>query len=322
MSDDRIVKTIRKYQMKVKSLSGVHKLMAVIACVIPIGLLFLVLSVISGEVNPIFKYIIMAIIAFLFCIFLVAQNIKRLKRKLKQFVGETVVKEIIAEQIAISQYEPNGCFDKDFLMKSGVLPSYTKSYGSDYIKGLYKGKQITYCDIKLETEQERDDKYKTVTVFKGPVISLALGKPLENNRVRILERGSKVADAIVNAYMNFWNKLGIKFEEHVVTLESVEFNNQFEVKTTDDELAFYILTPQFMENIINADRLAAGHTNICFANDRVNIAVNSGHDAFEIGGNLQNKKQLEEYRQKIRADLKKVLLIVDEILKKERLFEK
>ncbi|MCM1273528.1 MAG: DUF3137 domain-containing protein [Clostridium sp.] len=317
MSDDKIIKTIGQYQMKVKSLSGVHKLMTVITCIIPFGLLFLVVSVISGGIKPFYKYIFMAIIAFLFCMFLVVQSIKSLQKKLKQFVGETVVKEIIAEQLAILKYEPNGSFDEDFLGKSGVLPSYSKSYGSDYIKGTYKGKQITYCDIKLESQN--DD--KTVTVFNGSVISLTLDKPLENKRVRILERGSKVGEAITNAYINFWRKLGIKLEEHTVTLESVEFNEKFEVQTTDDELAFYILTPQFMENIIKIDRLAAAHTNICFGNDSVNIALNSGHDAFEIGSHLKNKKQLDEYRQKIRADLKKALLIVDEVLKKERLFE-
>lgn len=31
-------------------------------------------------------------------------------------------------------------------------------------------------------------------------------------------------------------------------MESEAFNNRFEVKTTDEGLAFYILTPQFMED--------------------------------------------------------------------------
>ncbi|MCM1084182.1 MAG: DUF3137 domain-containing protein [Clostridium sp.] len=316
MSDDKIIKTIRQYQMKEQSLSGVHKLMTVIACIIPLGLLFLMVNVITGGIKPFHKYIFIAAIAYLFCMFLVVQGIKGVKRKLKQFVGETVVREIIAERLTISKYEPNGSFDEDFLRTSGVLPSYSKSYGSDYIKGTYKGKQITYCDIKLES-QKND---KTVTVFNGVVISLALDKPIGNKRVRILERGSKIGEAVTNAYINFWSKLGIALSEHTVKLESVEFNEKFEVQTTDDEFAFYILTPQFMENIIKIDRLAAARTNICFGNDHVNIALNGGHDAFEIGSSLQNVNQLEECRQKMRTDLNTVCLIMDEILSKERLF--
>ncbi len=317
MSDENIVKTIRKYQRKVKSLSGLHTLLTVVACVIPLGLLFLVVSVISGGGKPVYKYIILAVIVYLFCVFLVGKRTEKMQRKLKQFVGEAVVKKIIAEQITISQYEPNGCFDKDFLQKSGVLPGYTKRYISDYIKGVYKGKQIAYCDIKLEAQSDDG----MITVFNGFVISLALGKPLGNKRVRIWERGSKAVDFINNMFEKAYRAIGIKFEEHAVTLESLDFNNRFEVRTTDDELAFYILTPRFMENIINADRLAEGRTNICFESDRVNISVSNGHDAFEIGGNLQNKKQLEEYRQQMRRDLNKALLIVDEILKKELLFQ-
>lgn len=94
----------------------------------------------------------------------------------------------------------------------------------------------------------------------------------------------------------------------------------FEVKTTDEELAFYILTPQFMESIVNADRLAAGRTNICFAGDRVNIAIHNNYDAFEVGNTMDNTIQLEESRARMCADLNKVLSVVDEILKKDKLF--
>lgn len=52
MSDDKIIKTIHDYQTKLKSLSGVHKLMAVIAVVIfPIGLLFLIIDITSAALS-------------------------------------------------------------------------------------------------------------------------------------------------------------------------------------------------------------------------------------------------------------------------------
>lgn len=92
------------------------------------------------------------------------------------------------------------------------------------------------------------------------------------------------------------------------------------MKATDEELAFYILTPQFMGNIVSADQLAEGRTNICVGGDRVNIAIHNNYDAFEVSKTMKNTKQLEESRARMRADLNKVLSIVDEILKKDRLF--
>ena len=41
--------------------------------------------------------------------------------------------------------------------------------------------------------------------------------------------------------------------QNKVEMESDPFNQQFKVITSDDELAFYILTPQFMEHIVAAD---------------------------------------------------------------------
>ena len=44
--------------------------------------------------------------------------------------------------------------------------------------------------------------------------------------------------------------------QNKVEMESDPFNQQFKVITSDDELAFYILTPQFMEHIVAADEKA------------------------------------------------------------------
>lgn len=60
------------------------------------------------------------------------------------------------------------------------------------------------------------------------------------------------------------------------------FNNQFEIKTSDDQLAFYILTPQFMESIMRLDELADGYTNIEFRDTSVVVTLNNGRDSFEV----------------------------------------
>lgn len=324
MRDDTIVKTIRNYQRRVKGAQGLHTLLGIVVMIIPAVLLFLFVYMVALSYKPIYFGMIIAVVIVLVMLFVFAgKHVERLQKKLKQFVGAHVVKSIIGERIAIQEYKPNGCFDTDFLCSSGVLPGFSKSYGSDYVKGAYREKEITYCDIMLEAQRsDGDGGYETVTVFKGFVIALALGKSLGDKRVRILEltQGGKIVNSIVNAYANFWKALGVNLEEKIVLMESVAFNNQFEVKATDEELAFYILTPHFMESIVRADQLAEGRTNICFSGNKAIIAVHNNYDAFEVGAKLKKENQLQESRERMRADLNKSLLIVDEILKKDRLF--
>lgn len=331
MSDDKIVKTIHNYQVKLKLLSGILNLMAVLSLLVVIGILFVFLGIMSYGYKPVFALIPAAAVAFFILMWLIKRSVDRLEGKLKRFTGEYVTKAVIAERIDIREYAPTGCFNDKFLRSSGVLRGFDKSYGSDYIKGIYRGQQITYCDIKLEVENETTDRdghrrHETVTVFRGPVISLVLGKPLGDKKLRILERTGKrkkegfLSDLLGSAANAVGDALGIRSNENAVLMENEAFNNQFEVKTNDDELAFYILTPQFMEGIVSADKIGAGRTNICFGGDRVNIAVHNNYDAFELGRTLRSKKHLEEARQRMRGDLDRILRIVDEILEKDRLF--
>ncbi|MDE6024023.1 MAG: DUF3137 domain-containing protein [Lachnospiraceae bacterium] len=323
MNDSKIIKTIHRYQVG-------KKFFGVLAVLVPGGMLVYIMLVGSlPELQVTFSgihFIIGAVVGI--AIFIIgAKYVDKLQKKLKLFIGEYVTKGIIAEQIDIKEYDPNGCYKDKFLRQSGILPGFDKKRGSDYIKGFYKGQEVTYCDIELEVEYETTDSdghssHETSTVFKGPVISLPLGKTLGDKRVRIMERRTKRRKKgfISDLFKTAADSLGIKMKEQSISLESEAFNNQFEVKTNDEELAFYILTPQFMENIVDADRLADGRTNICFGGDYVIIAIYNNRDAFELEKTLRNKKQLEKTREQMRGELREVLLIVDEILKKDKLF--
>lgn len=331
MSEERIIKTIRDYQAKIKLLSGICRLMAIVSCLgLPLGMLLFYLFAkysSASRVTVNIPMIIAAIVIWFFCFWFLSRIYNKLQINLKEFAGEHVLKEIIAERIKIFEYSPNGNPGKKFLRSLGVLPSFDNVYGSDYIRGMYKENEIMYCDLKLEEEYETTDSdgdrvNKSVTVFQGQVISLVLGKPLGDKRLRISERANKRKPSgfMQNAFENVASALGIKINEHVVSLENEAFNNQFEVKSNDEEFAFYILTPHFMESIVRADVLANGRTNICFSGNRASISMYNGRDAFELGKKLCNKKRLEEDRQKMRNDLSTILSIVDEILNKERLF--
>lgn len=329
MNDDRVLKTIQGYQSKIKIFKGILNLMAIVGCLgVPLGILYLFVtySPDSGATVSV-PLIIAAVVIYFLCVLILSKILNKLKINLKEFVGEHVLKEILSERIEILEYSPNGNPDKKFLRSLGVLPGFDNVYSSDYVRGMYKGNEIVYCDLKLEEEYETTDsdgnrEHETVTVFRGQLVSLVLGKPLEDKKLSISERANKRKPSgfMRNAFETVAGTLGIKINEHVVSLENEAFNNQFEVKTNDEEFAFYILTPHFMESIVKADMLANGKTNICFGGNRASISMHNGRDAFELGKKMYNQKRLEETRQNMRNDLNTILSIIDEILKKDRLF--
>lgn len=243
---------------------------------------------------------------------------------MKELVGQSVVREILAERIAIEQYNPNQYFNRDFLEHCSILPNYDRSSGSDYISGTYRGVPITYCDLHLEVEQESTDSDGNTTtsyytVFRGPVINLALRQPL-NGYVRIRERKNPRKEkgffsGIINGATDLFN-----IDRNTVETENAQFNQQFKVDTSDPQLAFYVLTPQFMEHIVQADMIVNGYTNIEFNQGIVTLALNNGTDAFELGKYKKNDQFLEEARQRFRYELNSILSIVDEMLTKENLF--
>lgn len=277
----------------------------------------------SGNTGLGICILLVGIVAMVFSAKYIERSNKRID-EMKELVGQTVVREVIAERINILQYSPNQYFNPDFIKHCGILPSYDRSSGSDYISGTYRGVPITYCDLHLEIERDTTDSDGNSTttydtVFRGPVINLALRQPL-NGYVRIRERRNPRKEkgffsGIVNGAADLFN-----IDRSTIETENAQFNQQFKVDTSDPQLAFYILTPQFMEHIVQADTLVNGYTNIEFDQNVITLALNNGVDLFELGKIKKNDSFLDEARQRFRYELNAILSIVDEMLTKENLF--
>ena len=319
-NDEQLLSQIASNQKKQR----VGFILTPILFLIAMGIIMAGISTIqSGNTALGICIILVGIVAFI----LSAKYLEHLsdqKNKMKELVGQSVVREILAERIAIEQYNPNQYFNRDFLEHCSILPNYDRSSGSDYISGTYRGVPITYCDLHLEVEQESTDSDGNTTtsyytVFRGPVINLALRQPL-NGYVRIHERRNPRKEkgffsGIINGAADLFN-----IDRNTVETENAQFNQQFKVDTSDPQLAFYILTPQFMEHIVQADMIVNGYTNIEFNQGIVTLALNNGTDAFELGKYKKNEHFLDEARQRFRYELNSILGIVDEILTKENLF--
>ena len=321
LSDEQIVRKIRSYQRKVKWTTY-----------FPVLLYFLpFILFVSSPFTHIFNsdtsvYFILGSVALIVLAVIITRGEKKAVKNMNRFVGDHVVKEIIEERIEIKKYVPDSFLKRSYIENSNIVPRYDLISGSDYIEGVYKGVELVYCDLELRRREEREHdgkkRHETITVFQGHFISLKMSKKMDGY-VKIKERKNpcKKKGFFADVVEGIAGMVGIDVNKHKIEVESAAFNNQFEISTNNDEMAFYILTPQFMENIIKADALADGYTNIRFKGTDVDISINNGRDSFGIDKTMYSVKRLEESRDNMRRDLDVVLAIVDEILEKDRLFE-
>lgn len=251
---------------------------------------------------------------------------KALTHTLKVQIGECLTHDILAEKIAITEYAPDRRISNAFVDQCSILPGYDRISGSDYICGTYRDVAFRYSDLLLEresTEREKKGHKSTsyTTVFQGFVMRMEFGKEL-NGYVCIREKRDKSRTAAFfgGILKNVKNALFIEQNGEEIETENAEFNRQFKIKASDGELAFYILTPQFMESVLRLDALAGGDTNIVFQGTGVAVTCNNGKDSFELKRILRSRKGLEKQRQRFRQERDVILQIFDEILTKDNLF--
>jgi len=106
-----------------------------------------------------------------------------------------------------------------------------------------------------------------------------------------------------------------------VETEHVAFNEKYQILTSDPHTAFCILTPHFMEYIINVDKQADAQTYFKFAGNEVHIALFNRRDLFEVNAKeILGGKSVAEIRERIREDVKYITDVIDELLINDYLF--
>lgn len=275
---------------------------------------------ISWERNPVMgmAFVALTVVCVLMCV-LLGKSTRKLEAKIKELGGQYIVRGVLAEKINIIEYSPDSFINEKILKGCPILPEFNKIYGSDYISGNYRNRKFTYCDLllKWETKERNSDGHRrtrTTTRFQGQFMKMELGKDI-GGFVQIRERKNPHKS---NGF--FANILGTGNSHNSIETENAAFNNQFEIKASDDQLAFYILTPQFMESVMRLDELADGYTNIEFRGTSVVVTLNNGRDSFEVNKTLGSQRKLERYKQRFRDELGVILGVFDEVLTKENLF--
>jgi len=236
--------------------------------------------------------------------------------KAKTLLANNITRDIISQVFDGCIYAAQYCLPDETLREAALIPNWDMATGSDLVSAKYKGHAINFSDIELSEEVEREDSDGNTstsyeTKFKGQWMILELGREVPA-KLRLREnvgRSGKISKKILGERIE--NKSDIKTENEA-------FNKRFQILTEDPHSAFYILTPHFIEFIMSADDAANTRTYLCFFENRVHIACDTGKDSFELQKN--DGADLDRIRARMRRELSFITSIADELLKNEYLF--
>ena len=128
-----------------------------------------------------------------------------------------------------------------------ILPYFERLKSEDLISGKYKNVNFEFCEILAEkTVREQNDKSHQHCVFKGAAIIFDFHKNFKGCALVKKDLG-----LVGNFYQNFHNL-------KLVELEDPEFEKMFQVYSSDQIEARYLLTTSFMERIKQMTNLLGG----------------------------------------------------------------
>jgi len=188
-----------------------------------------------------------------------------------------LIKERVARFLGFSYLEDADDFPFDSFEAADLLPSHTAKTLRDHLQGEVSGVPIVMCDAELTERRGSGKSSRTVTVFRGPLVISAFPKRSVGRTIVVPDGGS---------IGNFFGGLGQKAGERV-RLESPEFERAFEVYSSDQVEARYLLTPTTMERLLDFRQRFDGKVRLAFTGRDLLIAIDDRRDWFPDPGLFQ-----------------------------------
>ena len=275
-------------------------------------LLALIVIVIITKLLPLLIFAIFIVIADLIAV-LILYSIPYSKYKV--IYKDYYVKKALESVFTNLEYKPNGGISESVIRDTEMMDMGDDYKSNDYISGKYKNINIEQADIEITEERERTnsdgeiEEYQ-VTLFKGKWMIFDFNKPFKAN-MQVKEK------SFSNSRVSNWGK-ELKFKR--VKLEDEEFDRYFKVYAQDEEEAFYILTPHFMDKIKKVSNSVSGELLFCFIDNKLHIGLYNNNDSFEPS--LLSNLSEEQIKNNILGDIREITNFVDQLNLDNDLFKK
>lgn len=165
-------------------------------------------------------------------------------------------------------------FSADEIRDGHLVTLYDRFYSDDYISGKYNNIFFECSDIKVQDVVRSGKTTTVVTRFQGMYMKVNLKKQFSGWTVvrekEFLDNGNP---------RGFFSGMP---QLEKVNFESEQFNQKFSVYSSDGEEAFYLLTPRFMDKMMEIEARYEGRCLFGFLNGQLHMAIDSRVDHFSV----------------------------------------
>ena len=228
----------------------------------------------SFFITEVFPCILMIVIVLSFVI------ISNLKKKFRKLYKEMFVNEVFMTTFENAIYDPDAGFPIDEMKESKLMKVGNMYHSEDYISAKHNGVAFEYSDVVSKHKTGSGKNSHIYTYFKGNVYKFRFDKGLEAN-FNTLYLDVKNSENSKD-YSGIAKFLGLKEQDNLkkVNMESVEFDSIFNVKSTDEHFAFYVLTPAIMETLLGLRRKYPMFRLVVFKN-HLYFGIEREYDSFD-----------------------------------------
>ncbi|TQV77770.1 DUF3137 domain-containing protein [Denitrobaculum tricleocarpae] len=149
-----------------------------------------------------------------------------------------------------------------------LVGGFNRSRFEDEVSGRYDDLDFSLVDAHLKDV----DKDNSRTVFHGLLAAFEMTKSFRG-RTLVLRDGGMLG--------NFLGGIGNKLER--VRLEDPRFERAYEVYSSDQVEARYLLTPAFMDRLLDLERQLNSKVRLAFDRNSLLMSIELSRDAFNIG---------------------------------------
>lgn len=254
------------------------------------GVLILgVILVILGFSASIIAGIVVALVGIVFLV-LGFSEFQQLSKRFKREVVGSLVEEFVED----GHFDPSYGLSQSDVYSTEFLKRADRFHSEDLLRGRIDDVEFVSSDVKLEERHVQHTKNGTrvyyETYFLGRIFIFDFNKSFEGT-LQVLEGGRPTVNR------------GYK----KVKLESVDFNKKFKTYATSEHSAFYVLTPHFMEALMQFEKNNRGKIQFSFLGSKLFIGINNFRDTFE----LQMFRPLDD---RIFDEFKRDLYVVKEVV--------
>ena len=234
----------------------------------------------------------LAIIIALICLLIWTLGVMKNREYIRVVIAQHLTSHILNETFELERYDPQRSIHESIIKDARFGHNWILSEGRDYFTGRYKGRRITFSDVKLIQEGSKE----SAVTFIGQWLICDFGKPVPTE-LRVIQK-------------RLLSGVRIAGGRSSVETENSSFNKHFKIICNDHESVFFILTPHFMEHIGIAGALG-GAISLWFTGNQVHIALSTGKETFAVKDGIKELDNLYLVRNTFRANLRCLTDILD-----------